>query len=430
MSEVVETSAETPLLRWLRRIVVAAVIVLPLAVSPGEVSFREPKEMVMRGEALLLAALIAIFAVLGRQWRLPVQLRRRWVQITIAIVGWTAITALFAANRLIAFDSLIWVVTLAFVFCITVVVARDAPLWFVALPLIPMTINVIAVFVQERGISSIFRIASQDRNLLRTAFIGNPNDLGSYLLLGILSAATLAIVHRRKRWFFAVLAIVGVIGVMLAQTLTAMIALVVAAVSFGIARSMKTAIFTVILLFVGVIAATYAGPHIGYRYARLIDAVKNRNFDDMVSYRTTANVAAALMFADNPLLGVGPGGFKYSYFDYKTRAEAKFPSLRKSEARRWNFAEVHNDHLQVASQTGIIGYALFLLTGLYLIRTTRRIPRDVDDVRARYAATLGIPLTVAFFVLALAQFPLELASVSHTLAFYFATIIAWSGEAE
>lgn len=413
----------------MRRIVLASVLLLPMAVSPGEVSFREPKEMVMRAEALLLVGAIAIFAVLGRPWRLPIHAHHRWLALTAAIVIWTAITALFAANHIVAFESFVWVVTLAIIFCVTVVVARDAPLWFAALPLIPMALNVAAVFVQERGIWSIFRIASHDRTLLRTAFVGNPNDLGSYLLLGVLSAAALAIVHRRGRLLFALATIVGVIGIMLAQTLTAMIALVTAVVAFGIVRSLRTAILTVVLLAAGIAAASYVAPQIGYRYARLRDAVMNRSFDEIVSYRTTANVAAAMMFADNPVLGVGPGGFKYSYFDYKTRAEDEFPSLRKSEARRWNFAEVHNDHLQVASQTGIIGYALFLLACLYVAWSSRRASKVSDDVRERYAATLGVPLIAAFFVLALAQFPLELAAVSHTLVFYVATIIAWSGEA-
>ena len=77
-----------------------------------------------------------------------------------------------------------------------------------------------------------------------------------------------------------------------------------------------------------------------------------------------------------------------------------------------NWGEVHNDHLQVAAETGLPGYALFLLAigiGSGIVA--------VDDARGRrviaeatFARAFRWPLATAVFVICLAQFPLELAA--------------------
>ena len=97
----------------------------------------------------------------------------------------------------------------------------------------------------------------------------------------------------------------------------------------------------------------------------------------------------------------------------------------------YSFGEVHNDHLQVASETGLPGYALFL-TALVLLALPSWRRRAVaaegsggDSSRGDLVRLLALPLAVSLFVLALAQFPLELVAPTHAYLWAAAVVMAW-----
>ena len=95
-----------------------------------------------------------------------------------------------------------------------------------------------------------------------------------------------------------------------------------------------------------------------------------------------------------------------------------------------NFGEVHNDHLQVASETGLPGYALFLAALVLVASATwrpRTVPAEKEDDRSRatFVRLLALPLAVSMFILALAQFPLELVAPTHAYLWAAAAIVAW-----
>lgn len=81
--------------------------------------------------------------------------------------------------------------------------------------------------------------------------------------------------------------------------------------------------------------------------------------DGAIRGRATAMLAAALVFADNPIVGVGPGQFQYYSADYGNRL-----GLRILEGNR----ESHSLYLDVAANYGILGLVFFLAMVLVPIR--------------------------------------------------------------
>ncbi len=71
------------------------------------------------------------------------------------------------------------------------------------------------------------------------------------------------------------------------------------------------------------------------------------------------------MFTQNPVLGVGLGGFYRRFLDYKV-PDARFPKnyIRGSESGM----EAHSTYLQFLAETGIVGLALFLAFNLAVLR--------------------------------------------------------------
>jgi hypothetical protein len=143
----------------------------------------------------------------------------------------------------------------------------------------------------------------------------------------------------------------------------------------------------------------------------------NRDYQRLFSERLLPFLAAAEMARDHPIFGVGPGCFRYHYMSYRVALETKYP-------REWtrgfpmNWGAVHNDHLQVAAETGVIGWLLLLAAIAMLVR--RGPPQE-----ATFASMLRWPLATVIFMVCLAQFPLELAAPRLMVLTLGALCITW-----
>jgi O-antigen ligase len=124
-------------------------------------------------------------------------------------------------------------------------------------------------------------------------------------------------------------------------------------------------------------------------------------------------LAAWEMAKDHPIVGVGPGCYRYEFYDYKLRVEDKYQSLAYATMRSYNFGDAHNDHLQTLAQTGIPGYAL--LVAVIAIVARRSFVRAPGSTQRNFARLASLPLVVAFAVSAMPQFPMELAGPMTTL---------------
>ena len=110
--------------QWSDRVVVAAACIIPLFIVPGaKDTFRLPKDVLFRAEAIVLLAIAVIALILYRV--LPqIEASRRFVAVSLLLVGWTALTTLFSTNRGRSIDSLITVCTGAIIYFATLGMAR------------------------------------------------------------------------------------------------------------------------------------------------------------------------------------------------------------------------------------------------------------------------------------------------------------------
>jgi O-antigen ligase len=137
-------------------------------------------------------------------------------------------------------------------------------------------------------------------------------------------------------------------------------------------------------------------------------------------------LCAIEMIRARPLMGMGPGCFKYHFMLTRLTLEKRYPP---AWTRGWpmNFGETHNDHLQVAAETGLPGYALLLAAVLLLAIPARR--RDGAEAyraeRTIVGRAIRAPLAATFFVLALAQFPLQVAAPRLMFLTLGALAISW-----
>jgi O-antigen ligase len=137
-------------------------------------------------------------------------------------------------------------------------------------------------------------------------------------------------------------------------------------------------------------------------------------------------LSAIEMVRARPLTGVGPGTFKYHFMLTRLALEKRYPP---TWTKGWpmNFGETHNDHLQVAAETGLPGYALFIAAVALLAIPARRRgdgnePRTAEQTVARAIRT---PLAATFFVIAIAQFPLQIAAPRLMFLTLGALAISW-----
>jgi O-antigen ligase len=93
--------------------------------------------------------------------------------------------------------------------------------------------------------------------------------------------------------------------------------------------------------------------------------------DGSMLSRATEGLAALLVFIDHPIVGVGPGMFRYYYQDY-----AEYVGLRVLATDR----QAHNLFLGLAAETGALGLLCF---GLVLYVTLR----DLHRTRKRWQRT-------------------------------------------
>lgn len=407
-------------------------VIIPLFISrTGEAVFRYPKELALRVEVLAIVAVLSAAWGFGRIGLAKPRIGEKWLVLLLLICGWTIISAICSANPQVAGPPIALVLEYGVLFVMTVAVLRRRSLRFAGFIVPAAVLNAIVYLLQETEIWRPFEVSSSDKHLTRTALIGNPNDVGSYLVAPALVATALALTRRREWVLWGSAAAMITVATFATETVGAIGALIVGLlVIFPLALRSWRLIVVAVLAVAGMLAAGFLlYPPLRARAVLMRTALAGRDYDTLLAARSIPFMTAAAMVHDHPLTGVGPGGFAYEFFDYKLRAQAQHRWLFRAGASEYNFGEVHNDHLQVAAETGLPGYAL-LLTATILVslgswrrRTTSYT--EGDDGRGEYVRILATPLAVSFLVLALVQFPLELVAPASSYLFAASTVIAW-----
>ncbi|MFL6245843.1 MAG: O-antigen ligase family protein [Thermoanaerobaculia bacterium] len=414
-------------------IVAATVVVTALAMAPGSYDvFRMPKDL-----ALLICSMAIITAgAAGALLSDDIAQRFRRLQtppVILALVAalWTIVVSLTSLRPHASFWAPITVICCVAFFCAVMLTADKHHLAALLVVLIPAMVNAIIAALQSTQTWYPWQVDPRVPMRLRTTgFIGNPNDLGTYLVLPALAAFGAALAWRRHRWLLIV-AMVLLAGLASAQSVTPFIAAVAGVFIMAITSRTRALRIGIAAGLLALIATAFLHPGSRARFQNLIASTSSRSMADlpeMTSYRITPAVTALEMFRDRPLLGVGPGSFSALYMSYKGRIDEKYPQWVRLGNE--SFGQAHNDHLQILAETGLPGYLMFLtaLVLLALVSFRRNDAIDVTDPKAQFARIFAFPAAACFAVLALAQFPLQLTAPLVPALYLAALCFSWTHE--
>ncbi len=191
------------------------------------------------------------------------------------------------------------------------------------------------------------------------------------------------------------LALAGVAlgGVALSFSRGAAVAFVILVAAMLLTRLLRPRHFLVFLLLVALVMI--AVPQLTVRLVTipevtnlLSEETTTSEVDGAIRGRATAMLAAALVFADNPIVGVGPGQFQFHSAEYGNRL-----GIRILEGNR----EAHSLFLDVAANYGILGLVTFLAMVLAPLRV---ILSARHRLAARRPALSYLTIGFAFAILA------------------------------
>jgi O-antigen ligase len=123
-------------------------------------------------------------------------------------------------------------------------------------------------------------------------------------------------------------------------------------------------------------------------HAQLSDATAEA--DGAVKGRATAMLTAAMVCADNPLIGVGPNMFRFHYKDY-----ARLVGPRWQDGN-W---QAHNLYLGIAADNGLLGLFCFLAIIYITLRDLVRIHRRWERADPELAKmSVGVMLAIVAYL--------------------------------
>lgn len=412
--------------------IAAIVILTPLLMFPfGKDLFLLPKRAFFATASIITAAIIVIAVLNGHIRIAREKLRSAPAAIAVAAVCWTLFSTLTSTNRSLSFDAFVITCAYTLFFLAATAIVAGRELRVMAMVFIPAVLNAALVTAQENGFQP-FELQDlwYDPHLASTGFMGNPNYVGTILTGPCLAALAIAFVSRGlTRAGSIIVGLVLFLGIVSSQTLTAVLAMIAGIAALALLASWRKALVGLVGLAVlmTILSTTYAP--LRNRMERLFDRLSNRDYNSLLTNRLTPFAAAIELSKQHPITGSGPGTFGWNYFDAKVAVDRKYPALMGPAQRlSWNysFSEVHNDHLEIAAETGLGGYAIFLAALVALGGVSFRRKSDLaGDPRRQLARLLSLPLALAFGMLTLAQFPLQLPSAATTFLFLAACCVSW-----
>jgi O-antigen ligase len=406
-------------------VLAAGLLVTATIVTNGIDHFRLPKELAFRAEAIVLLALAAFWLTSKqRTWKL--QWRPEFL-LAAAILCWTLVTVATSTNRQLSIDSLITVIAAVVIFIATCLAAQTVRFEAIDVLMTGACINAVLVILQELKIWTPFNPAPDvNTHLGSVGLLGNPNDVGTYLAPAALAAIVMTVTAEgKRRGIYVAIATLLVAGVAASATRTAIGALIIALAVFAVFHSRRVALaIAAIVVAIGLLVVS-PSTSLGRGARQLTKAAASHDYQRLFSERVLPFITAFEMARDHPLAGVGPGCFKYHYMAYRVAMTGKYPE-EWTKGYPMNWGEVHNDHLQVAAESGVPGYLLYLAAiGLCALPFDRRGRLSLHQ---GFARGLRLPLAVLVLVISIGQFPLELAAARLMFLTLGALCLTWDRE--
>lgn len=412
--------------RLLELLVLGNVVIMPFLVTPQAADpFRTPKDVFFQSTALLIFCVLVFRALSGHDPEPP--RAYRWPLIVAALATlWTAITSLTAVKPEVAYVKPMTMFCLSVYFAAAIIVTKKRSPWITGAVFAPAAFNALFALVQSSGVAERFFLVKGPLLRLRTtAFIGNPNELGGYFVVPLMAAVAAALAWPGRRRIYAALAIVLCAGVVAAQSITSLVAVVCGLSILLFFPGARAARWIAAVSLAMLVTAASFHPGARARVGKLVQTLRSGAWSEATSFRLPAFGAALAMFRDHPIMGVGPGGYEALYMPYKLQLDSDHPDLIR--VGNQNFGQVHNDHLQLLAEAGAAGYLLYwAFIGLVAGQSLRV---SGTSSYQKFVRNFAFPGCLALFVLSLGHFPLQLTSTT-VPAIYLAAICFTWGESD
>lgn len=394
-------------------ILAAGFFAVALAVDSGaESSFDAPKRLV----AAIGVAAAALAAFGFSRWSNPFRAEgtTRSARIALACVVFSLAAALLSAavspRRELALDSLRLVAINALLLAIgasRVAARRKGPL--LAAFLAAAAINAVVSFLQARNLWQPFPLMTRGDREATGAFAGNPGYLAFVLALSGVACLGVLLLQRRRLLAAAggLGAAICLVGLLVNRNLTSLSAFVAGAGVLLVARFGRRAAIPIGALLILAAAVVLAYRPMRMRAAEAWWALRQGDWDHVVTYRLGAWAAAVEMARDRPWTGFGPGTYGEEFVAHRLRAEIHARRRLVNPLATSSYAEAHCDYLQPFAEIGVPG-ALALLAGVvFLFRGLVSALRRLAPGPARAEAFGLLALLATGAVGALTWFPLQ-----------------------
>lgn len=407
-------------------LVLAAVVVLPAAKD----SFRLPK--------LMLSGWLGLASLLPLTWRLreagTLGLRRLVsspvVQAVVPLLAAATLGLATTAHPAHVRQALadLWIGAACLVgWSLALPAARLRRL--LDLLQLPATLLAAVAVLQFHGLWKplLFVGGEETRRMGITSLAGNPGDLGAYLVLPCLLAQAALWERRRRAWLWGAALALDLYALVLCQSLTALAGLLAGSlVLWWKLLPRRRFVVVVVVAAAGLAVATAGVPPLRQRVAAKARSLEQGHVNLFLTGRLDGWRAAAWMFRQHPLVGVGHGAYQAVF------TEAKLTLLDEgvrflAAQQNPTFANAHNEYLEVAADCGVVGLAALVWGLVVLVRRLRRIDGrrgPPGGERGGADAALAWAGVVAAAVLALTFFPLRTAVVAYPLLLMLAWVFA------
>lgn len=252
--------------------------------------------------------------------------------------------------------------------------------------------------------------------------LGNQNVLGDYLVVLLPIGAVLALMNL-KSWKLipcALTTLLGAVALVDSMTRGAWVGLGIAgaifaaiSVAYGWNRlrqlGRKALIGLGLALVLGGGGALIAAETMDMGLGRAVQKALNTSAADRtVQQRLNAWDVARLMAAESPILGQGIGSYKIQYFDFLAK---KFSDSAVPDMMQHRYVQAHNDLLQLAAETGYVGFLLGIGTLLAFIGGMLRfLWRRTLAAKEALLALGGLTGLLAMTLSAIFGFPFHIAA--------------------
>jgi O-antigen ligase len=323
--------------------------------------------------AIILAGTLLRWAAGRERFTVPRELAA-FAALVLAYI----LASLFAADRAAAAAETLDLVSYAALVAMLLVLL-DTPAWLRrALWAVATGVGLLALLAIVQQLTKTygssyagFASVLPDGDAMRSAGPLNPNPFGQVLATSAVLAFYLARGQARgpARVFAAAIAVACVVAVFYTQSRAALIALLVVAVAVGLLHGVRVRVLAVGVCTVIVLGILVLPQSFQQRVGALSEAASsggNSLQDTSLRGRQSENLAGLRMWADHPLVGVGPDNFEVHYQQYS----AVIGIDQRPQQRG-----AHNLYLESLAETGLFGTIAFFgllwlaLTGAWRARS-------------------------------------------------------------